>query len=141
LALIDTRRDQMFPTLTAAQVTTARRYASGEARTFAPGEMVFETGARDTPMWLVLEGQIDAVRRDARGVEAPIAAETAGQFSGEVAQLSGKPALATGRAGPKGATAVPLDAAHIRALVIGSADIGEIIMRALILRRVGLLEG
>jgi thioredoxin reductase (NADPH) len=140
LSTLDTRRDQMFPTLNAVQIATARRFASGESRVFEPGQVVFETGERGAPMWLVLEGQIDAVRRDGRGVENLIAHETAGQFSGEVAQLSGRPALATGRAGPAGVTALPFDAAHLRALVIGSADIGEVMMRALILRRVALIE-
>ena len=36
--------------------------------------------------------------------------------------------------------ALPFDAAHLRALVIGLAEIGEIVMRALILRRVALIE-
>ena len=35
---------------------------------------------------------------------------------------------------------MPFDAARVRALVIGSAEIGEIVMRAFILRRVGLIE-
>jgi thioredoxin reductase (NADPH) len=35
---------------------------------------------------------------------------------------------------------VPLDAAHLRALLIGAAELGEMVMRALILRRVGLIE-
>lgn len=140
MSILDTRRDQMFPTLNVAQIASARRFASGEAQSFAPGAVVFETGQRGAPMWLVLEGHIEAVRRDARGVESFIANETAGQFSGEVAQLSGRPALATGRAGPDGVTALPFDAAHLRALVIGSADIGEVMMRAFILRRVALIQ-
>ena len=48
--------------------------------------------------------------------------------------------LATGRAGPEGCTALPFDAAHLRALVVGSAELGEMIMRAFILRRVGLIQ-
>ncbi|MHB1205262.1 MAG: NAD(P)/FAD-dependent oxidoreductase, partial [Rhodospirillaceae bacterium] len=51
-----------------------------------------------------------------------------------------RPAIAAGRAGSEGCTALPFDAAHLRALMVGSADIGEIVMRALILRRVGLIE-
>ena len=140
MSLIDTRRDQMFPVLSALQIETARRFASGEAQRFAPGEVVFEVGERQAPAWLVLEGEIEVIRRDGRGREEPIATEGVGQFSGEINQLAGRPSLAAGRAGPEGATALPFDAAHVRALVIGSADIGEIVMRALILRRVGLIE-
>jgi thioredoxin reductase (NADPH) len=140
MTVIDTRRDQMFPVLSAPQIQTARRFASGEVRRFAPGELVFDVGQRQAPAWLVLEGGIEVIRRDAHGREEPIVTEGVGQFSGEVSQLAGRPSLAAGRAGPEGATAVPFDAAHVRALVIGSADIGETVMRALILRRVALIE-
>ena len=63
-----------------------------------------------------------------------------GQFTGEMSELSGRGTLASGRAGPEGCTALPFDAAHIRALIVGSAELGEILMRAFILRRVGLLQ-
>ena len=57
-----------------------------------------------------------------------------------MSELSGRGTLASGRAGPEGCTALPFDAAHIRALIVGSAELGEILMRAFILRRVGLLQ-
>ncbi len=140
MALIDTRRSQMFPVLSTAQIETAKRFASGEPQRFAPGELMFDVGERHAPAWLVLEGSIEASRHDGRGRELPIAVEGAGQFSGEVSQLAGRPSMAAGRAGPAGASAVPFDAAHLRALVIGSAELGEIVMRAFILRRVALIE-
>lgn len=140
MALIDTRRSQMFPVLSTAQIETAKRFASGEPQRFAPGELMFDVGERHAPAWLVLEGSIEASRHDGRGRELPIAVEGAGQFSGEVSQLGGRPSMAAGRAGPAGASAVPFDAAHLRALVIGSAELGEIVMRAFILRRVALIE-
>jgi thioredoxin reductase (NADPH) len=139
--LIDTRRDQRFPTLTPAQVAAARRFASADSHAFGPGEVVFEVGDRDAPAWLVLGGTIAVVRRDGLGHEAPIVVYGPGQFSGEVSQLGGRASLAAGHAGADGCLAVPFDAAHLRALVIGSAEIGETIMRAFILRRVGLIEG
>ena len=88
----------------------------------------------------MLKGSIDVVRRDGLNRETPITTHHAGQFSGEVSQLAGRQSLAAGRAGAEGCTALPFDAAHVRALMIGSAEIGEIMMRAFILRRVGLLE-
>lgn len=57
-----------------------------------------------------------------------------------MSQLGGRASLASGRAGAEGCTALPFDAAHVRALMIGSAEIGEIMMRAFFLRRVGLIE-
>ena len=140
MSIIDRRRDQMFPVLDGAQMGTAMRFASGPAKTFRPGEVVFEAGARHVPTWLVLEGGIEVVLRDGLGREKPIVVERAGQFSGDVSQLSDRGVLATGRAGPEGCTAMPVDAPHLRALIVGAAELGEIVVRALILRRVGLLE-
>jgi thioredoxin reductase (NADPH) len=122
------------------QVDTAKRFASGPARQFAPGELIYDVGVRNVPAWLVLEGSIEIVRRDGLHRESSVVSLGAGQFSGEVSQLAGHGTLAAGRAGPDGCTALPFDAAHIRALVIGSADLGEIVMRAFILRRVALIE-
>ncbi|WP_375460080.1 FAD-dependent oxidoreductase [uncultured Enterovirga sp.] len=141
MGLMDDRRHQLFPVLNPAQIATARRFASGEAKRFGAGEVLFDIGERHAATWLILEGSIEVVRRDGRGHDALITVQGVGQFSGEVGQLSGRASLAAGRAGPDGAWALPYDPAHLRALVIGSADLGEIVMRAFILRRVGLIEG
>ena len=131
---------QMFPVLDAARVEMALRFASGPERRFAPGEIVYDHGQRDAPSWLVLSGSVDITRRDGLDRKAPIVTFGPGQFTGEVNQLAGRPAITCARAGEQGATAQPFDAAHLRALMIGSAEIGETVMRALILRRVGLIE-
>ena len=140
MSTFETRRDQMFPRLDAAQIGTAKDFASGNARDFAPGERVFAMGERHAPVWLVLKGSIEVMRRDGIDHLAAVTVHGIGQFSGEVSQLSGRASLASGRAGPEGCTALPFDATHLRALVVGSAEIGEVLMRALILRRVALIE-
>ena len=135
-----TREHQMFPVLDIAQLETAKRFASGPARRFAPNETVFAIGEAGTPAWLVLEGTIDVTRRDGLSHEAPVTTHGAGQFTGEVNQLAGQPSIAAGRAGAEGCIALPFDPAHLRALMVGSADVGELVMRAMSLRRVGLIE-
>jgi thioredoxin reductase (NADPH) len=97
----------MFPVLDAAQIETARRFASGPRRTFKPGEIVFDVGERGAPSWLVLEGSIDVMRRDGLNNEASITTHHVGQFSGEISQLAGRESLAQGRAGRDGCTATP----------------------------------
>jgi thioredoxin reductase (NADPH) len=134
------RDHQMFPVLNAEQLQTAKRFASGPPRVFAAGEQVYAIGEHGVAAWLVLEGTIDVVRRDGLSHEAPITTHGPGQLTGEVNQLAGRPTIAGGTAGPAGCTALPFDPAHLRALMVGSADVGEIVMRALILRRVGLIE-
>src|SRR6478752_4512514 len=140
MSIIETRGHQMFPVLDPGQIETARRFASGPPRDFAPGETVFDVGERHAPAWLGLKGSIDAIGRDGHGRETLITTHRAGQFSGELSQLAGRQSLALGRAGADGATAIPFDDVHVRALMIGSAEIGEIMMRAFILRRVGLID-
>jgi thioredoxin reductase (NADPH) len=140
MSLLSDRFEQMFPVLDAIQLEAARRFASGEARTFAPGDLVYDVGTRNAPAWLVLAGGLEIVRRDGLHRESSVISLSAGQFSGEVSQLSGHGTIAAGLAGHKGCTALPYDAAHIRALMVGSAELGEIMMRAFILRRVALIQ-
>jgi thioredoxin reductase (NADPH) len=138
---LESRRYQMFPVLSAEQIRLATRFASSGPHTFAPGEVVSEIGDRNSPARLILSGRLDVFRHDGLSMpEALITGHGKGQFSGEVSQLSGRPALAGARAGPEGCVALAFDAAHLKALIIGSADIGEIIMRAYILRRVELIS-
>jgi thioredoxin reductase (NADPH) len=140
MSLMETRYHQMFPVLTPAQIEVAKRFASGSAQRFNAGEVLFDVGQRDVPAWLVLQGGVEITRRDGLNHEQAIVTLGAGQMIGEVSQLAGRGTLAAGRAGSQGCTALPFDAPHLRALVIGSADIGELVMRAFILRRVALLE-
>ena len=139
--LLEDRLAQIVPTLTPAQIQFALRFASGPPRRFAPDEKLLDVGDRNTTVWLVVEGSIVASRRDGLGREGLFATGGPGQFSGEVSDLAGHASLAMVCAGPEGCTAHPFDLPHLRALLISSADIGEVMMRAFILRRAALLEG
>jgi thioredoxin reductase (NADPH) len=139
--LLEDRIAQIVPTLTPAQIQFALRFASGPARYFAPDEKLLDVGDRNMAVWLVVEGSIVASRRDGLGRERIFATGGPGQFSGEVSDLAGHASLAMVCAGPEGCTAHPFDLPHLRALLISSADIGEVMMRAFILRRAALLEG
>lgn len=139
--LIEDRIAQIVPTLTPAQIQFALRFASGPKQVFVPDEKLLDVGDRNTIVWLVVEGSIVASRRDGLGREALFATGGPGQFSGEVSDLAGHASLAMVCAGPDGCTAYPFDLPHLRALLISSADIGEVMMRAFILRRAAFLEG
>jgi len=139
--LLEDRIAQIVPTLTPAQIQFALRFASGPAQYFAPDETLLDVGDRNMAVWLVVEGSIIASRRDGLGRERIFATGGPGQFSGEVSDLAGHASLAMVCAGPEGCTAHPFDLPHLRALLISSADIGEVMMRAFILRRAALLEG
>jgi thioredoxin reductase (NADPH) len=134
------RSAQRFPRLSPAQLATVRRFADHEPRAFAPGERLYEIGDRGVPAWFLLEGTVEVYGRSGFDDEIGLRTLAAGDFTGELHQLGDRPALAGARAGPGGCRAQPLAADRVRALIIGDAELGEIIMRAFILRRVGLLE-
>jgi thioredoxin reductase (NADPH) len=136
-SIMDTRHDQMFPTLQPSEIERVRRF--GEVRSFAPGEPLAKVGDVGRGLSIILAGQVDVTRYDRSGRRAPIVTHGAGAFLGELAQLAGRPALVDACARePVEALIIPPD--QLRALLIAEAELGERIMRALILRRVGLLE-
>ncbi|HEY1735088.1 MAG TPA: FAD-dependent oxidoreductase [Methylovirgula sp.] len=138
MSVIDTRRDQVFPHLRRDQIEQARRFACA-SKHFGPGEVLFGLGDRNASAFIVLDGKVEVYRHDSHGQESLIVEHDKGSITGELSQLAGRASLAEGRAGPNGCDALAFDAAHLRALIIGSADIGEIVMRAFILRRTALI--
>jgi thioredoxin reductase (NADPH) len=132
------RRAQTFPELTSAEIARMRRF--GEIRTYRHGERLFEAGKRGPGMFVVLAGHVAISQRDGLGHVTPVINQGPGQFLAEVGQLSGRPALVDGRAeGDVETLLIPPD--RLRALLVAEADLGERIMRALILRRVSLIQG
>ncbi|MGZ5178949.1 MAG: FAD-dependent oxidoreductase [Ramlibacter sp.] len=131
------RREQTFPTLTPAEIGRIRRF--GQPVRFRAGERLYVAGQPSPGMFLVLEGAVAAVQRDGMGPHALIARHGPGQFTGEVGQLSGGPALVDGVA-EGDVQALLLPPGQLRALIIAEADLGERLVRALILRRVALVQ-
>ena len=135
--VIDTRYDQMFPTLEPADIERLRRF--GETRSFADGEYMVRAGDTGIGMFVVLSGEVVITEHCALEQRAPIVTHGPGSFGGELAQLSGRPALVDAQA--KGAVeAVIVPPQQLRNVLVEEAELGERIMRALILRRVGLIQ-
>src|SRR5262250_269432 len=131
------RRHQMFPDLTDADIARIRRF--GDLRRYAKGERLIAAGEPGPGMFVVLKGSIVLSQRDGLGHVTPLSTQGPGKFIGEVATLSGRHALVDGHAAEDVETLlVPPE--QLRALIIAEADLGERIVRALILRRVGLIE-
>src|ERR1700674_5660171 len=136
-SIIDTRRHQMFPTLEAGEIERLRRF--GEVRSYGAGEALAKVGAVGHGLTIVLAGKVDITQHDESGRRVPIVTHGPGAFMGELAQLAGRPALVDADAqGP--VEALIIQPERLRALLVAEAELGERIMRALILRRVGLLE-
>ena len=136
-SIIETRRDQIFPVLETLEIERVRRF--GQIRSFSAGAALARVGELGLGLAIILDGQVDCTLRDHSGRREPIVSAGAGAFIGELAQLTGRPALIDAHAhGPVQALIIPPD--QLRALLIAEAELGERIMRALILRRVGLIE-
>src|SRR5665213_1856875 len=119
---IERRRDQMFPDLDPLEIERVRRF--GEVRAYAAGEALFTAGEAGHGLIVILAGSVEITQRDSSHHNVPIVTHGPGQFMGELAQLAGRPALVDAIAREP-----------VQALIIAPDR-----LRALILRRVGLLE-
>jgi thioredoxin reductase (NADPH) len=144
------RFDQMFPVLPAAEIERVRRF--GELRRFQPGELLCRVGKPSPGMYVILSGRLSVVSRDPLGRSLPIAEFAQhiggtpeemeilpGEFVADLGTLTDKPsALDVQALEEVAAIVVPPD--QLRALLIEEAELGERILRALLLRHVAMIE-
>jgi len=130
------RREATFPRLTEAQQARLCRY--GRRRPTHAGEVVFDQGDVGTNFFVILSGTLEVVQPGYDGVEHPVVIHEAGQFTGEITMLTGRPNLVRGRIGEPGEL-IEIDRDGLRKVVQVEAEIGELLMRAFILRRVSLI--
>ena len=136
-SVLQNRKHQAFPRFTQAEIARMMRF--GTTRQWERDDYLCRIGDRAVGMVVVLRGRIRAVLRDGIGRESMGMEQGPGNFACEIGQLSGRAALADVQA------LEPVEALHIapdnlRALITAEAELGERIMRALILRRVNLIE-
>jgi thioredoxin reductase (NADPH) len=136
-SVLETRRAQMFPTLEREEMERLARF--GKKREYAAGDHLWKAGEPAPGMLVVLSGKVSSTQHNALGESEEIVTHKPGSFIAELSLLSGAPALVDAVAKDK-VTALVIPPAKLRDLMVEEAEIGERIMRALILRRVGLLE-
>jgi thioredoxin reductase (NADPH) len=152
-AALASRFHQMFPVLSETEIDHVRRF--GEIRRFAAGQLLFHAGEAVPGMYVILSGRIAIVPRDALGQAMPVAAfaqligapleemteVVPGEVIADIGQLSGRPDLSVIDARAIGdVEAIVVPPAGLRALLVAEAELGERILRTLILRRVALIE-
>ena len=130
------RRHQMFPVLTEAEMARMQRF--GTRRVHPAGTRLVSAGEPGAGLFLVMAGVVAVSERDGLGHVTPIVKHSRGHFMGEVGALSGKPSLVDGIA-EETVDVLLLAPGQLRALIIAEADLGERLVRALILRRVALI--
>jgi thioredoxin reductase (NADPH) len=128
-------RTQAFPTLTEAQINRIRPV--GKPRKVEPNEILFEPNDTDVPFFVLLSGSMEIVQPDLTG-ERPIVKHDAGEFTGEMSMISGSRCLVRGRV-TKSGEFLEVSPEGLRSLVAKDAELGEIFMRAFILRRLALI--
>jgi thioredoxin reductase (NADPH) len=135
LPLARARIEQIFPTLTPTQIR--RITPHGRTRTIKRGEILYEQGDSASSFFVVVSGELE-VLRPSGGVETLVTVHRSGQFTGEVGTLSGRRTMFRLRATKPGKV-IELDRQHMLTLVQTDAELGEILMRAFILRRAELI--
>ena len=135
--LIEARREQMFPVLEPEEIDRLARF--GERRSYAAGDRMVATGEIAPGAFVILRGRVDVTQRGPHGQSDLIVTHGPGSFMGELAQLSGRPSLVDADA-TETVEALVIPPRRLRDLLVEEAELGERIMRALILRRVGLLD-
>jgi len=136
-SLLATRSHQTFPVLDPQEMERVRRF--GVLHTFEKGEALASAGRRSPGVMVILSGQVRVTRQNIAGAEEHIVTYGPGGFLGGLEQLAGRPSLVDARA-TEVVSALVIAPELLRTLFIYEADLGERMMRALILRRMLLLE-
>ena len=125
----------MFPALTDAQI--ARLSAFGEQKRVDAREIVFDQGDASRGVFVVLEGSIE-VTNVAKDHEGALRVLHRGEFTGEVNQLSGRRSLVRCRA-REASNLLEIARSDLRRVMQNDAELGEVLLRAFMLRRVFLI--
>jgi thioredoxin reductase (NADPH) len=134
---LETRRDQIFPTLTAAEIQRLQRF--GSVRSYAAGSPLLKAGGPSPGLQVILSGTSRVQPHDEYRSDRELVEHRTGSIVGELSGLSGTGALVDVIA-TTDVNVLVIAAARLRDLMVEEVVLGERIMRALILRRVALLE-
>jgi thioredoxin reductase (NADPH) len=135
LPLTKSQREKIFPKLTSVQID--RIAAHGRTRSVQPGEVLIEQGDTSLPFFVVITGEVE-ILRPLGARETLVTVHGPSEFTGEVNMLSGRRSLVRARVTKPGKV-IELNRQQMLGLIQTDAELGEILMRAFILRRVELI--
>ena len=129
-------KDIAFPRLTDAQIATLQ--PRGRCHTVRAGDVLFAEGDRGFSFYIVLSGAVEILERS-RGTPHTVVVHQPQEFTGDVDMLTGRSALVTARASEDGEV-LELSASALREAVDEWPELGEIIVKAFLMRRSLLLS-
>ncbi len=130
------RTAQTFPTLSDHHVEKLKEF--GVIRKMKKGDKVFSRGERSVNFFVVTQGELGIYEQGRQG-ERLIHAHKAKQFTGEIDLFNDRKILVDGKMDTDGEV-ICIDRQDFRKMITAEPDIGEIIIRAFILRRVALIS-
>jgi thioredoxin reductase (NADPH) len=125
-----------FPKLDNSQIAALAGF--GRQRDTQPREVILERGDRHHGIFVVLSGRVEVIRVSADG-ETVLHVLDRGEFTGDVNLLSGRGTLIRARA-LEASTLLEIDRANLRHIMQTDAALGEIFLKAFVLRRVFLIS-
>ena len=129
-------KDIAFPRLTEAQIAILA--ARGSRRAVHAGDILFAEGDRGFCFYVVLRGSIEILERS-RGHEHTVVVHEPQEFTGDVDMLTGRVALVTARVATDGEL-LELGATALREAVDEEPELGEVVIKAFLMRRTLLLS-
>src|ERR1700676_833664 len=122
-----------FPKLSEAQMAALGRCSLTKARRFHAGEKLFAACDRDPRFFVIKVGEVEIVD-DSGEQPKTVTVHVPGEFTGDVGQVTGRPAIVSAVARSDGeAYEVSPDA--LRELLNNHPDLGDLVMQAFIARR------
>ena len=130
------KTEEMFPKLNAALI--ARLSELGQARQTSAGEVLLEVGQTNLSVFVVIEGAIEIVSPSPGGEKVVVVVYEPGQFTGEVNLISGRPSMVIART-PVASKLIEIAPEILRRIVQTEPELGNILLRAYVLRRTALV--
>ena len=128
---LDPDHPTLFPRLTPEQVEYLAEI--GTQSSFARGDLVFEHGQRETPLYVVLSGALDIIDQAPEG-DRYFTQCREGTFAADISMFTGEPTLAAGFAAePTSLLALPPE--DVRRVVATAAELGDLLLRTMVTRR------
>lgn len=120
-----------FPTLSSKEMDCLRQL--GQQRSFADGEPLYENGEKNFSFFAITAGEVVVVE-NSTGVEQEVTTHTSGEFTGDVAMLTGRPAIVTIRA-KGGCEAIEITSRQARSMLAELPELSDKLLEAFQLRR------